>query len=281
MNAICLITYKPNMIWCDFLNNFKTYKIFIIVDDNNFDLSYFINNYKNITFLKILEDKCKITGYIDCNFYLKKLISGWDKALYYFGVENIAYNFIWFLEDDVFFYNEETLLEIDKRYFDDDLLSKEYGENIDGEQNTWLWKRIKINYSPPYYSGMMCVVRFSNKMMTCINEYANENKTLFFLEALFPTIAIKNCLKYNTPIEFNNIYYRHSFKKEDINKKYLYHPLKNINKHSILRKELVQSEKLLKRDVKLSKEQITRIYLSLIEKRRVKKNKQLMSMFIR
>jgi len=38
MYAICLITFQPNKTWCDFLNLFNQYKIFIIVDDNNFDL---------------------------------------------------------------------------------------------------------------------------------------------------------------------------------------------------------------------------------------------------
>ena len=85
MNFICLITFKPNKIWCDFLNLFNKYKIFIIVDDNNFDLVDFKNNYINITFIKIEDEKCKQHGYIDTNFTLNKLISGWDKALYYFG----------------------------------------------------------------------------------------------------------------------------------------------------------------------------------------------------
>jgi hypothetical protein len=78
---------------------------------------------------------------------------------------------------------------------------------------------------------MMCIVRFSKKMMNCINEYAYKNKTLFFLEALFPTVAIKNNLKFNNPIEFNTIYYRYNFKGEKINKNILYHPVKNLNYH--------------------------------------------------
>ena len=88
MNAICLITFIPNNIWCDFLNLFNKYKIFIVVDNNNFDLYEFKNNYKNINFIQITDEKCKLNGYIDTNFTLNKLISGWDKALYYFGVEN-------------------------------------------------------------------------------------------------------------------------------------------------------------------------------------------------
>jgi hypothetical protein len=77
----------------------------------------------------------------------------------------------------------------------------------------------------------MCVVRFSNNMLKCILEYAKKNKTLYFMEALFPTTAIKNNLKYNTPIEFTNIHYRYNFEKKDINKTNLYHPVKDLNNH--------------------------------------------------
>jgi len=232
-NIICLITFRPQEIWCKFLNQFKNYNIFIIVDDNNFNLSNFINNYKNITFIQIEDSKCKLNGFIDINFTLHKLITGWEKALYYFAVE-YQYNnhkFIWFMEDDVFFYNENTIIQIDQQYINDDLLSSNYRINNDGNKNTWHWNRINIEYNPPYYEGMMCVVRFSNNMLKCILEYAKKNKTLYFMEALFPTTAIKNNLKYNTPIEFTNIHYRYNFEKKDINKTNLYHPVKDLNNH--------------------------------------------------
>jgi hypothetical protein len=235
MNALCLITFIPNKIWCDFLNLFSNYKIFIIVDNNNFELYEFRNNYKNINFIQIEDIKCNLNGYIDTNFILNKLISGWDKALYYFGVENNNYDFVWFIEDDVFFYNESTLLKIDNQYINNDLLSNKIDENTNGDKNTWLWSKINIQYSPPYYNGMMCAVRFSTRMIECINNYAKEKNTLFFLEALFPTIAIKNNLNYNNPNELNNIYYRNDFKEEFINNN-LYHPVKNLDDHIYFRK---------------------------------------------
>ena len=71
MNVFCLITFRPNKIWCDFLNLFNKYKIFIVVDNNNFDLYDFKNNYKNINFIQITDEKCKLNGYIDTNFTLK------------------------------------------------------------------------------------------------------------------------------------------------------------------------------------------------------------------
>jgi hypothetical protein len=82
----------------------------------------------------------------------------------------------------------------------------------------------------------MCAVRFSNSMMKCINDYAKNNNTLFFLEALFPTIAIKNNLKYNNPIQMNNIIYRYDYKEENIDKNNLFHPVKDLTKHIYYRK---------------------------------------------
>jgi hypothetical protein len=250
MNAICLITYIPNKIWCDFLKTFDAtaYDVFVVVDNNDFDLSCFIaehgyvnnDNNTNITFVQLDNKTCSMRGYINTNFTLNKTISGWDKALCYFGPEkNNNYDRVWFIEDDVFFYNMHTLKNIDSRYSDDDLLSKCYDKNTDGEKKTWHWKTINIQqYSPPYYNGMMCAVRISKKLIKCINDYASRHKTLFFLEALFPTIAIKNNLKYSTPDEFVNIHYRQEVEKKHINETNLYHPVKNVERHTALRNEM-------------------------------------------
>jgi len=238
MYAFCLITLQPNEIWCEFLNNLCFYKIFMIVDDNNFNLTYFSINYTNITFIKVENEKCDFEGYKDLNFAVNKLISGWDKALYYFGVENLQYDFVWFVEDDVFFYNEDTLKSIDIKYFDEDLLCNDFVENSDGNKSYWHWQVINIQHPPPYYNGMMCACRLSKKLLESINYYAKTHKKLFFLEALFPTIAIKNNLKCNNPEELKEIHYRCTFDKEDINKNNLYHPVKDLYEHIFYREEI-------------------------------------------
>lgn len=240
MNSICIITFQPTLIYCDFLNLFSKYKIFIVVDDNDYDLSDFINNYKNITFIKIENKMCELNGYKDANYMINKLISGWDKALYYFGVVDKNYDKIWFMEDDVFFYNEDTIIQIDNQYINDDLLSNTYTENRDGNPYDWHWGRIHINFTPPYYQGMMCAVRFSKNMLKCINEYVILHNTLFFLEALFPIIAIKNNLKYSIPVEFSNIVWRNDWKLSDIKCNNLYHPIKDIAVQCAYRAEITQ-----------------------------------------
>ena len=238
MNAICLICINPNKIWCEFLNTFTKYKIFLIIDDNNFDSLSFKTNYSNITFIQINDQKCKDNFFINTNYIVfKKEITGWEKALYYFSTENLNHNYIWFIEDDVFFYNENTIENIDIKYPCDDLLSQKYDINNDGNNKKWLWNIITINnIPPPYYNGMMCCVRFSKKMLNHIHNYSKNNKTLFFLEAMFPTIAIKNNLIYSTPDEFNEIHWRKDYTITDINKTILYHPIKNLEQHVTFRK---------------------------------------------
>lgn len=96
-NIICLITLHPNKIWCDFLNSFRNYIVYVIVDYNKFKLTEFQKKYSNITFIQIENINCKLSGYTNMNFILKKEITGWEKALYYFNInlKAIDYNFVW------------------------------------------------------------------------------------------------------------------------------------------------------------------------------------------
>lgn len=236
MNAICLITFQPNKIWCDFLNDFKKYNIFVIIDDINFVVDYFEKKYTNINFIKIKNKKCQQNGYLDTNFTINKLISGWDKALYYFGVEKPDHDFVWFIEDDVYFYNESTVFNIDKSFPRADLLSNKCTMNDNGDKNHWHWHIININYEPPYCNGMMCAVRTSRKLLERIRDYAKINQTLFFLEALIPTIAIKNNLRCANIKELEEIHFRHDFDDNDVNKTQFFHPVKNIEDHILFRK---------------------------------------------
>ena len=242
MKTICLITFRPKHFYCDFLEKFKNYKIVIIVDDNadsnRLKLKDFQSKYKNITFVRVNNKDCDLAGYSNVNnIGIKKRISGWDKALYYFGKINLDSDFVWFLEDDVFFYDENTLLDIDNQYINDDVLSNKIHDSV---KNLNHWSSIKFNYEKPYYRGMMCAVRVSNNLMKSINNYATENKKLEFLEALFPTIAKKNDLIVTNPVEFHLVKYRYNCKElsQELFKNILYHPVKFSEDHFRIREYL-------------------------------------------
>jgi hypothetical protein len=245
---ICLICFKPNDIYLDFLNKFSNYEVYIIIDDNSVNYTaLYKTKYVNLTFIQMQESLCKKYGFKNVNeIGIKKQISGWDKALCYFSLtESNAYNNVWFIEDDVFFYNEDTLLNIDAKYPDYDLLA-----NCDFKpatnMNEWLWSIIKIETVGPYYAGMMCAARVSRKMLHKIRVYATTYNTLFFLEALLPTIMLSEedkdkdkDLKCGCPDELKTVVYRHDYTYEQILQENIYHPVKNILKHDEFRKQCI------------------------------------------
>ena len=169
------------------------------------------------------------------NLTIEKNVTSWDKSIYYFSTINTEYNQVWFFEDDVFFYDEESLLRIDSKYDNSDLLSNSYYEN----GPNWLWNKIDIKFSPPFYHAMACCVRVSSNLLSKIRSYADEHKTLFFLEALFPTLCKTNNMNYDTPIEFTNIVYRTNYEDKNIDKKNLFHPVKDFTMHKYYRDMLV------------------------------------------
>ena len=238
MYCICLICLTPNTIWLDFFSKFTNYDIVIIIDDNSIDYTIKYKSYTNIKCIQIKNEECNKNGFVNMNFCINKKISGWDKAIFYFSNINTSYTNVWFIEDDVFFYDENTLLNIDKKYNDINLLTAPYKENSTGHKDDWHWKKINIKSKPPYYYSMVCATRISRILLSKIKDYAIKYKTLFFLETLFPTLCKSNNLQYDIPDELHTIVYRKIYTIEDINKNNLYHPIKDITKHTLYRNKL-------------------------------------------
>ena len=232
-SALCLICFKPNKIWMDFLGTFEHYNIYIIIDDNSIKYE---SQHENIHFIQILNDECDKKSFINLTFEtIKKKITGWEKALYYFSYINTKHDNGWFIEDDVFFYNEQTLINIDVDYINSDLLIKGCDVNLTGEKTGWCWKNLDIKFDPPHYCSLCCAARMSRELISKFRDYATEHHTLFFLEAMIPTLCKKYNLTYNTPKELYTIVYRANYTLSDINKDYLYHTVKNMNNHILFR----------------------------------------------
>ena len=238
--ALCLITVKPNKIFLDFLSKFTRFDIYIMIDDNQYNFSEIKLQYPNINFVQINNEECLRSGFMNTSYItIRKPVIGWDKALYFFACIHCVYDYVWFMEDDVFFYDENTLHNIDIKYTDHDILCNSSFEQA--KLNEWLWNRLLINFPPPYYCGMMCITRFSKNMIASIKDYAIKNKTLFFLEALYPIIAVKYNLKYySNPLEFLTVTHRDTHDIRSLNTSNLYHPLKNVDVHIIARNLLSQ-----------------------------------------
>jgi hypothetical protein len=141
------------------------------------------------------------------------------------------------MENDVFFYGEETMIAIDAKYPDSDLLTAPITENPTGRRN-WHWRHIKIAFPPPYCNAMVCAVRMSRTLLSKIRDYAHSHNTLFFLEALFPTLCKYHSLVNHTPDEMRPIVHMARYHAEHMNKTHLFHPVKNLQNHAVFRELL-------------------------------------------
>ena len=78
------------------------------------------------------------------------------------------------IEEDVFIPQINTLLNIDNKYSNEDLLSMK-NEITYEKRSDWHWKRIfnDCRLNLPYASSMICSIRVSNKLMICIKNYVD------------------------------------------------------------------------------------------------------------
>lgn len=88
---------------------------------------------------------------------------------------------------------------------------------------------------------MVCGLRVSKELLIHIKEYAAKHNTLFFLEALFTTVAIKHYLKFHTPKAMTQIFFRHKWTTYTLSRKNIFHPIKNIEYQKTARQALAKN----------------------------------------
>jgi hypothetical protein len=241
MKIICFLTVRPNEMFYNFCKKLKNSEtdVYICIDDNNYN----IPNYDScLPIIKLNAQKCESSGFKSTvhtnspNSFNNKAVSR-DKALYYFCKNDLDYEHIWFIEEDVFIPTKQTIQNLNSIYREGDLLCS--GNIIIYEkQYDWHWPHVfsQTNLNPPYARSMICAIRCSKNMMNAIHDYAKKYNNLFMDEALFTTLALHYNLHVVTPHELSTIHWRGEWNKWDItNKNNLYHPVKDMHKQYNLR----------------------------------------------
>lgn len=210
------------------------YDIYFICDTQD-DLSEIKNKYTNVNFFQIEDSICLENGYHkSCIITMSKVVVAWDKALYYFIKLNNSYDYVWFLEDDVFIPTIDTISNMDRKYPDQDYLCPSNGLNESGQLNSWWWphinKKYTLNeYKLPWSCSMVCAVRMSKKLLENLGERVNINKELLFIETMFNTVASNARCSVVVCPELSTIVYSHNWRPEHIRPENLYHPIKDPN----------------------------------------------------
>lgn len=238
--AVVFLTKRPQNHTIDFAKEIsKLFDTFIVVDDESYVA-------KDDMFICVKDNVCEENNYVGCNIlgstHIDKKVIAWDKFLYEFCEVKTSYDFVWVFEDDVFIYDLNSLIFINRFSKKSDLVvcnnNKKKDKSLD-----WHWRYIFDKISAPYYFSMVCAMGISKRALSFIREYKNSKKQLFHIEAMFNTICMQNDLKVKTPKEFSTIVWLGDW---DIDhfvrlKNNFYHPVKQ--DHYALRKKVIEAFK--------------------------------------
>jgi hypothetical protein len=266
MNAIAVLTVTPSDDLLEFYSGFARlgYRVFVVIDDNNFKLDNAEVKAKNagVSLIQFEDYECRRAGFFDLNPVVQKRsrCSAWEKALYYFCCRDLSHDNVWFIEDDVFVPNHEIILTVDRKYGKADIISADNVVNKYGvldDQERWFWWRLvpKSILRPPWARSMVCTVRLSRKILTALDSLIRSNKNKlrftnaviavvdllrqksswrqkFFIEYTFHTLALHNQLSVIKAQELSGVVWRKEWDVSEMNSGTIYHPLKDRDLHN-------------------------------------------------
>ena len=224
-NIIIVLIKKLDKYLIDFYKNFK----------EKYNIEVFLISDSDIKTCKFYEDNLCIDNKIrDLTMWFRTSPKAWDRAIYFLKTQNINYDFVWIIEDDVYIKKIEYLYNIIKKYNkkNHDLISPYI--NSYEEFKTWPhWNLLENhNFKKRYYS-YNCFCRASKNLIKYSCDYMEESfskNIIFFHEILFINICINNKLKYLTFKKNDDlcIKYRPEIGESDLNKNFkIYHPVKD------------------------------------------------------
>jgi hypothetical protein len=225
MNAIAVLTVTPSDDLLEFYSGFVRlgYRVFIVIDDNNFKLDNAKLKAKNagMSLIQFKDYECKRAGFFNLTVLfnpvgqkrswkslvslrradIKSRCSAWEKALYYFCCLDLSHDNVWFIEDDCFVPNHEIILNVDRKYGKADIISVDNVVNKYGvidDHECWPWWRLvpKTILRPPWAHSLVVTVRLSRKILTDFDSLVRSNKNkLRFTNAMIAAIKVVSLLR--------------------------------------------------------------------------------------
>jgi len=261
--AICILLRDFDLNWFSFLNNrfshllSSTYDIYMILDKNpsvkketniiptmvkkiyNVSNPTEPNLFFPIYTIQIDENKCRESNYYKSSTWTNlKDVVAWDKALFFLNkLCEKKYDHVWFLEEDVLFYDENTILNVDAKYPNSDLLTPFHEINETGNiyQGWNHWVNVIHRIGTPWARSLVAASRLSGRLLERIDDYLHD-RPFMIIESLFNTLALHHNYSIDTPLELSTITYDKKWDSIEINDPLqFYHPLKQTAQHELLR----------------------------------------------
>ena len=221
-SAISLLTSQPSPETIKFASELAqaipSIDVHIIIDDNSFEIPSV--DTLSVRFIRVNETICIESGFFSSNsFGTGKDCSAWDKAIYFFTRISTRYEFVWFLEEDVFIPSTRAFLAVHQLYSSShDLIVPNVEYNFDGDVNIWYHAYLVAEeFIPPWSYGMVCGMGVSRRLLSAVDKYARWRGHIAFIEFLFHTLALQDPrMKVVAPVELSTIVYRHNYDFEKV-----------------------------------------------------------------
>lgn len=193
--------------------------------------------------LHLTDQLCLDNGYYNSHppeTHIKKNPIAWDKAMLFLCEIFPCFEYVWIFEDDCFIPSINTILNLHEKYSNFDFVSANNKLNNSTKPQDWHWRSIYNKINPPYYYSMVCGCGMSNKLLEEIKKYVKANKTLFYIEVMFNTLAMQANLKVTDAKELKSIVWMGDWDIDEflLLPNNIFHPLKDIGNHKNLRNEL-------------------------------------------
>lgn len=236
--AFALLTRYPADEWLQFLEE--------IADETNIHIFVFTDtpfagSTRKVKVIHYDDKECSNNGYkgaVSC--VIPKLVISWDKAIYHFCKADDTYDFVWFVEDDVFIPSVKSVkLLTEKCAGICDLAIASNIQNDTGELTSWCWWKMAVGaFELPWYHSMACAMGASKKLLQTSKEYIETHRNIPYHEFFFNTLAMQNGLVVCNPEELSTILWTPEgdvdISQHDESK--WYHSVKDISSHLLNRK---------------------------------------------
>lgn len=245
--AVVFLTNYPHENTIEFAREVKiqtNFDTFLVIDDNT---QYHGKTFKEINLIQVPDSMCteySNSVYIEGSTAVQKNPISWDKFIYSFCMVHTSYDFVWVFEDDVFIPSVSTITDLNNKYRMYDLVTANNFHKTDNVMD-WHWRHIVDKVPSPYFYSMVCAMGISRRTLDVVKEYVHYNKTLFYHEVMFNTLAMHNGLKVTDALELTSVVWQG---KWDIDEFLLlpnnvFHPRKDIENHPKLRQQILDAIK--------------------------------------
>jgi hypothetical protein len=230
--ALCALTTSRSLINWKWLHQLHKHGIAVYILEDKDENQLHVKS--NITFLSIESEMTRSNGYSNANL-VPRTVWAWDKALFYFTKVSLSYEFVWFIEYDVYVPSLKAFLDVHKTAMHDrsDLVVK---DNIEVD-SSWGHSNLRVarlHIDRPWYHSLVCAAGLSRRLLSDVLEYTSTNHQLDFIEVLFNTI--RHHKKYNLyrPHQFQTIQFHDkghiNCKDATTHSDMWYHPIKTQTK---------------------------------------------------